>query len=165
MQRQLAELIGVKQSTVSCWELDSNYPNASMIQKIMKALELPEDWFENGDNFKGQDIEPVKKLTKEQQKLVTDNEYIIYCVLKKYNLTPFKDEMWDIGQIGLCKAAQQWHEKRGQSFFTVAFDYIKWEFNNEGRSELKNLFPKMSLDQPIGDSDPYAAGGTFASLP
>lgn len=167
LQRQLAELIGVVPQTVSLWESDTCYPAMSKIQKIIKALELPEDWFKNDDNFRMESLtedHENRKLTKEQQQLVIDNEYIIYLVLKKYNLTPFKEDMWDIGEIGLCKAAQHWNQKSRFSFFTVAFDYIKWEFNTEGRKDIKCLSPKISLDQPIDNSNPDSAGDTFGSL-
>jgi transcriptional regulator with XRE-family HTH domain len=63
LQKQLAEMIGENPSTISCWEADRKYPNVSAIQRISKALGVSEDWFENGDNFKGQDIKPQKKLT------------------------------------------------------------------------------------------------------
>ena len=167
MQKQLAELIGVKPCTVSGWENSVHIPNSSMIRKITKALEIEDDWFENDNNFQTKnftDHQVGRKLTKEQQQLVIDSEYIIYCVMKKYNLTPYKDEFWDIGEIGLCKAALQWDEKRGVPFFTLAFNYIKWEFNTEGRKEMKDLYPKMSLDQPVGNDNSDAAGETFGSL-
>ena len=60
MQKQLAKLIGVRPCTVSSWETDVIYPSVSMIQKIIKALDVSEDWFENDINFKGQDMKPVK---------------------------------------------------------------------------------------------------------
>lgn len=167
LQRQLAELIGVKESTVGSWETNVHTPNASMIRKITTALGLSEDWFENDDSFGVDnlaDYQEGRRLTKEQQQLVIDNEYIIYLVLKKYGLTRFQDDMWDIGEIGLCKAARRWNEKSGVSFFSVAFNYIKWEFNTEGRKEIKCLYPKMSLDQPIDNDNSDTVGDTFGSL-
>ena len=167
MQKQLAELVGVSASTVGNWENNQRKPTASRIRKITTALEVSEDWFERDDNFSVDDLadnQRYSKLTKQQQQLVLNNEYIIYCVLKKYNLTPFQDDMWDVGEIGLCKAAQRWDEKDGVSFFTVAFNYIKWEFNTTGRSEIKNVFPKISLDQPIEDNNSDTVGDTLGSF-
>ncbi|MVB11629.1 helix-turn-helix protein [Caprobacter fermentans] len=157
LQRQLGELIGVDQRTVSLWEMERYYPGASKIQEIIKALEVPEDWFENDNNFKDQDIrKPGKKLTKEQQKLVIDYEHVIYRVLKQYNLTPFRERLWDIGEIGLCEAALRWNEhnqSKGISFFTFAFKRIQSELNTEYKKEKKCLYPTISLDQPIQNDD------------
>ena len=42
-------------------------------------------------------------MTDEQEKLVLNNENLIYHILKKYNLSV--DEYYDVGVIGLCKEA------------------------------------------------------------
>lgn len=63
LQRQLGALIGVGLGSVGLWESDKCYPDRSTIQKIIKALDVPGDWFEDDDNFKDQEIQLIHKST------------------------------------------------------------------------------------------------------
>lgn len=48
-QMQLAELVGVKKSSISNWERDLNRPSTDMVQKLCDVLGVqPGYFFENG---------------------------------------------------------------------------------------------------------------------
>lgn len=57
-------------------------------------------------------------LTLEQQKLVEDNQGLIYSFLMKKNLSI--EEYYGVAAIGLCKAAEVYNETKG-AFSTVAY--------------------------------------------
>lgn len=61
------------------------------------------------------------------ENLVTDNINLIYYILKKRNLYNKLEELYDIGIIGLVKAAKNYDENRGYAFSTVAGRYISNE--------------------------------------
>lgn len=60
-----------------------------------------------------------------EERLVTDNINLIYFVLKKMNLYNQREEYYDVGMIGLCKAAQNFDPSRGYAFNTYACSCIR----------------------------------------
>jgi RNA polymerase sigma factor (sigma-70 family) len=67
-------------------------------------------------------------LTKEQQKLVADNECVIRAVFKKfareYNLTEPNDNFYGDAAIYLCKAALYVDDVN--YFFAYSYTFVKW---------------------------------------
>lgn len=144
LQKELAALVGVSQRAIGCWETGYRSPNAvSKIQKLAKALEVPEDWLMgNNDNFSIKNITGNHqniKLTKEQRQLVADHEWMIgfvyHKMLKLYNSPEKYEYFYGDAAIGLCKAAKA-YDKYGRkvSFSTFAYSGVKWAIG----VELKN---------------------------
>ena len=77
------------------------------------------------------------KLTDEQQKLVLDNQKLVYHVIKRLDLYNKLEDYFDIGLIGLCKAAQTFKPENGSRFSTYACVCIRnnilMEIRNENR--------------------------------
>jgi RNA polymerase sigma factor (sigma-70 family) len=157
-QKQFAELIGVCRSRVCNWEKGRNKPDMSMIRKIVKALEVSEDWLIGNDNFS---IKPtgihqhreITMLTKEQQQLVADNEWMISYMYHKlfgyYRSTDYED-YYGYAAIGLCKAAKRYGEN-DRSFFSFAYHQIRSEMGHAYENINKDLQPLISLDNPLSD--------------
>lgn len=83
--------------------------------------------------------------------LIEDNINLVRGVLNRYYPSYKHDEdMFQIGCIGLCKAAQRWDSSRGE-FSTIAYMLIRREINNELRKKSRE--PQLlSLDYSIGSS-------------
>lgn len=66
--------------------------------------------------------------------LVEDNLNLIDVVLSKYHSNKYfamdREDMYQIGSVGLVKAAQAFNKDRGSSFFSIAYRYISTEINN-----------------------------------
>ena len=85
--------------------------------------------------------------------LVLENINLIYYVLKKYNLYNKLEEYYDIGMIGLVKAANNFDESKGYTFSTYGiscirsevFGYIRRENNNKRKANYNTI----SLDTTI----------------
>lgn len=75
------------------------------------------------------------KLTDEQQKLVLDNQKLVYHVIKRLNLYNKLEDYFDIGLIGLCKAAQTFKPENGSRFSTYACVCIRNDILMEIRNE------------------------------
>ena len=75
------------------------------------------------------------KLTDEQQKLVLDNQKLVYHVIKRLNLYNKLEDYFDIGLIGLCKAAQTFKPENGSRFSTYAYVCIRNDILMEIRNE------------------------------
>ena len=162
-QKQFAELIGVRPNRLCSWEKGTFSPAAStresIIRKIARALEVPEDWLMGNDDNFSMKILPKNpqyiKLTKEQQQFVADNVKIIGATFKrfvrKYHLTwDSYDDFYGDAAIGLCEAAKDYDKSKGMSFFSFAFNCIEWEVKMDYRKSKKNLQPSISLDQVVG---------------
>ena len=144
-QQQLAKLIGVSSGSISLWETGKYKPDMSKIRKIVKALEIPEDWLIGNDNFIMNHQE--NKLTKEQQKLVAENEYIIKYVFNKLHTIQNYDDFYGNAAIGLCEAARNYDTNKGVPFFAFAVPYIKFKIFKEYNKRKENF--ALSLDQIV----------------
>ena len=75
------------------------------------------------------------KLTDKQQKLVLDNQKLVYYVIKQLDLYHKLEDYFDIGLIGLCKAAQTFKPENGSRFSTYACVCIRNDILTEIRNE------------------------------
>lgn len=92
------------------------------------------------------------KLTKEQQEIVVENEYIISHVLNKLHIqNNYADDVYGAAAIGLCEAAKNYDENNRLPFYAVAFSYIKFKIFKEYNHTKKALGGTLSLDQPAVD--------------
>lgn len=92
------------------------------------------------------------KLTTEQQKIVEDNEKLIYWFMHRHNLKV--EDYYDILAIGLCKAAYNYKDNASK-FSTYATAIMQNEVrmhirNNSNKSKIPEGIT-ISLNAPIGD--------------
>lgn len=96
----------------------------------------------------------MKRLTKEQQDLVTKNHNLIYDFAKKKNL--LISEYYDILAMGLCKAAMEYKENNGM-FSTFAYPCMENELiNHYVKTNRKHCIPEemiISSDAPRNGED------------
>lgn len=78
------------------------------------------------------------------EELVLNNVNLIYLVLKKYKLYEVRDDYFDIGMIGLVKAAKTYSEDIGFTFSTYAVKCIEHEVWGTRR---KNFTLKRGMGQ------------------
>lgn len=79
----------------------------------------------------------MKKLTEQQQKLVTENCNFIYWVIRKLNL-PI-DDYYGIAAIGLCKAARTFDITQRANFSTYAYICMENELKMALRKERRYM--------------------------
>ena len=77
------------------------------------------------------------KLTDEQQKLVLNNQKLVYHVIKQMHLYHKLEDYLDVGLIGLCKAAQTFNLENGSKFSTYACICIRNNILMEIRNEKR----------------------------
>lgn len=88
-------------------------------------------------------------MTNEQEKIVLENENLIYVVLKKYHLYNERDEYYDLGMIGLCKGAKTFDSSRNIKIST----YLVRCITNEIFIYLRKKRPEtISLDTDIEEN-------------
>ena len=89
--------------------------------------------------------------------LILENVNLIYFVLKKMQLYEKADYFYDIGLIGLVKAANNYDASKKVAFSTVATVYIRNEILIDIRrtNALRNKtnIKTISLDAPINNVD------------
>lgn len=89
--------------------------------------------------------------------LILNNEKLIYYVLGKMNLYEQREDYYDIGMIGLIKAAKTYVPNKGIVFSTYAVRCIKNEVLIEIRKEKSNKrkvnYNCVSLEQPVNGND------------
>jgi RNA polymerase sporulation-specific sigma factor len=68
-----------------------------------------------------------KHFMKRYHKLVLDNKKLVYYVVKKLGIHKDIDNFYDIGMIGLCKAARSFDSESGTKFSTYAISCIRNE--------------------------------------
>ena len=77
------------------------------------------------------------KMNEEQQKLVLDNQKLVYHVIKQLHLYHKLEDYLDVGIIGLCKAAKTFKPENNSKFSTYACICIRnnilMEIRNENR--------------------------------
>lgn len=93
--------------------------------------------------------------------LILDNINLIYYVLKKMNLYKKADEYYDIGMIGLIKAADTFDESKGYTFSTYSsrcirselLGYIRRENSNKRKSNYNTISLEMTIYQENDDRE------------
>jgi RNA polymerase sigma factor (sigma-70 family) len=89
----------------------------------------------------------LEHFMKRYHKLVLDNEKLVYYVIKKLGIYKDLDNFYDIGMIGLCKAARNFDSKSGTKFSTYAISCIKYELYAYGKKKVnKQWFNMLSLN-------------------
>ena len=85
--------------------------------------------------------------------LILDNVSLIYYVLKKMNLYKNADEYYDIGMIGLIKAADTFNESKGYTFSTYGISCIRSELlgyiRRQNSNKRKANYNTISLEMKI----------------
>lgn len=66
-QKELADLLNVKSTTVSGWELGRNTPSIDMLQKLATIFDVPFDVMAGVESDNGPDGSSEKPLTKNQK--------------------------------------------------------------------------------------------------
>lgn len=89
----------------------------------------------------------------EKEKLVQENIKIIYFVLKKNNLYFRKDELYDIGLIGLVNGINTFDDTKGYKLSTYIYMCIRNEIFKNLRKEIadKRQATVISLNSIIDD--------------
>lgn len=93
--------------------------------------------------------------------LILDNVSLIYYVLKKMNLYKNADEYYDIGMIGLIKAADTFNESKGYTFSTYGIScirsellgYIRRQNSNKRKANYNTISLEMTIYQENGDRE------------
>lgn len=161
-QKQLGELIGVGKTLICFLETGRKKkdPNTPMIRKMVKVLEVSEDWLMgNSDDFRMENLpENLKniKLTKEQQQLIINNQQVIGTVYRDYVRDTFNsnyDDYYGEAAVVLCEAAKsftrQYDEKRG--FYMYALTYLKYAIWKTQRKEYRYSSKITSLESHEDD--------------
>ena len=63
----------------------------------------------------------------DKEKLVLDNEFIIYSVINKYTNFFDKDDLYQVGMIGLIDAVNHYKDNKDTKFSSFAYFYVKGE--------------------------------------
>lgn len=106
----------------------------------------------------------MEHLTSTQQKLVEDNHNLIYGVAHKHKIS--LDEYYDVLAIGLCKAAMQFDESKGQ-FSTLAYQTMLSEYlsvlrHNKIKSAIpENMVVSMNVKIDNGSENPICLADTI----
>lgn len=96
-------------------------------------------------------------LTSTQQKFVEDNHNLIYGAAYKYKIN--LDEYYDILAIGLCKAAMQFNESKGQfstfAYQTMLSEYLKVIRHNKIKRAIpENMVVSLNVKIDNGNENP-----------
>ena len=92
-----------------------------------------------------------------RDELILDNLKLVYFTIKKMGLRDFSDDLYDIGLIGLVKAANTFDEGREFKFNTYAIRCIRNEISMyirrmQTEHNKANLNP-LSLNNVVSDDD------------
>ena len=68
-------------------------------------------------------------MTKDLTMLIESNEKLIFSLLKDYNNYIDKEDLYQVGVIGLINAYNNFKQEKGVKFSTYAYIYIKGEIN------------------------------------
>ena len=91
------------------------------------------------------------KMNEEQQKLVLNNQKLVYHVIKQLHLYHKLEDYFDVGIIGLCKAAQTFNPENNSKFSTYACICIRNNILMEIRNEKRQCdYYSISLQTPVG---------------
>lgn len=99
-------------------------------------------------------------MTKEQEKLVTDNMGYVVTLARQYRSDLLStDDLVSEGAIGLMKAAQKYDAQRGKPFVTFAAPYI--------RRSIETAIAKLTTDTDVRSTDeslPVGSRNNFTLL-
>ena len=88
-----------------------------------------------------------------RDELVLNNTKLIYMVLKQLGLYNQRDEYYDVGMIGLMKAANKFDPSKGTKFNTYASHIIRttilYEIRKENQPKRQSNKNTISLDTVI----------------
>lgn len=88
-----------------------------------------------------------------KENLILDNINLIYYVLKQLNLYEKRDDYFDVGMIGLCKAADTYNTDKKAAFSTYAYSVIMnsvlHEIRRENSNKQKINNDTISLSKPV----------------
>lgn len=114
------------------------------LEREVKEVELE---IENAElNFPPSLFENIAQLLPDQQQIVLDNLPLIYSIAKKFkdrNKWADFDDIVDIAQIALIKAASKWTPDSGTKFSTYAYSAI---WNNVYSAMLTQIDRKRIMD-------------------
>ena len=92
-----------------------------------------------------------------RDELIVNNLGLVYVILKQLNLYHMCDMYYDVGVIGLVKAANAYDPSKGYKFSAIASTCIRNEIlyyiRRENMSCRKGYYSKVSLDAIIDSSD------------
>lgn len=87
----------------------------------------------------------------EYEKLIIENEALVYHVLKQMHLYSQLEDYYDVGMIGLCKAAKTFNNSKGSKFSTYACICIRNTILMDIRDQKRQCdYYSISLQTPIG---------------
>ena len=91
----------------------------------------------------------------EEDRMVKDNIRLIHLVMKDHNLLYMKDELYDIGLIGLTKGIKTFDKSLGYRESTYMYTCIKTEivgYLRKLNTQKRTLFKEVSLNTKIKTS-------------
>lgn len=171
-QAQLGALVGVGKTLIGNMETGRKRkdPDVSLIRKIVKVLDVSEDWLMgNSNDFRMENLpENLKniKLTKEQQQLIINNQQVIGTVYRKcvrdacidYN---YGDYFGDAA-VALCEAAKKftrkYDEERG--FYMYALTYLTYDIRKKYWREYRyqrEITSIESYEDDFGDDHDFGS--------
>lgn len=87
----------------------------------------------------------------EYEKLIIENEALVYHVLKQMHLYSQLEDYYDVGMIGLCKAAKTFNNSKGSKFSTYACICIRNTILMDIRDQKRQCdYYSISLQTPVG---------------
>ena len=87
----------------------------------------------------------------EYERLIIKNEALVYHVLKQMHLYSQLEDYYDVGMIGLCKAAKTFDNSKGSKFSTYACICIRNAILMDIRDQKRQCdYYSISLQTPVG---------------
>ena len=87
----------------------------------------------------------------EYEKLIIENEALVYHILKQMHLYSQLEDYYDVGMIGLCKAAKTFNNSKGSKFSTYACICIRNTILMDIRDQKRQCdYYSISLQTPVG---------------
>lgn len=87
----------------------------------------------------------------EYERLIIENEALVYHVLKQMHLYSQLEDYYDVGMIGLCKAAKTFDNSKGSKFSTYACICIRNTILIDIRDQKRQCdYYSISLQTPVG---------------
>ena len=87
----------------------------------------------------------------EYERLIIENEALVYHVLKQMHLYSQLEDYYDVGMIGLCKAAKTFDNSKGSKFSTYACICIRNTILMDIRDRKRQCdYYSISLQTPVG---------------
>lgn len=87
----------------------------------------------------------------EYERLIIENEALVYHVLKQMHLYSQLEDYYDVGMIGLCKAAKTFDNHKGSKFSTYACICIRNTILMDIRDQKRQCdYYSISLQTPVG---------------